>query len=139
MAFISNFLIAGERQNIAYTDDYIWYLARGMADRRMDISFSNGIDPESDYQIRSDTALLYHHYLISCDGPLDDLEKILTHLSTSDPRYFLGISGDEAQRILARWEAKFLPLLAELMASGRISSELPSCVNKNYVAPTIDE
>jgi hypothetical protein len=146
MAVISGAAFAGERRNIAYEDDYIWYLARGMADRQMEAVFPRGLPADVDYQIRSNASLLYHHHLIACDGPLDEIASSWSYsdvnygdISKSDLLHFLGTSGEKTQRILARWNAKIFPVLAALMANGKISTEFPSCVNKNYVVPIKDQ
>jgi hypothetical protein len=145
MAVISNGVGATEHRNIAYEDDYIWYLARGMADWQMDVVFPSGVPADVDFQLRSDAALIYHHHLVECDGPLNDIAKLdsfgvsYDDMSKSDLLHFIGVSGKDVRPILAKWNIKIFPVLAALMASGKISTELPSCVNENYVAPTIND
>ncbi|MEN2472539.1 hypothetical protein [Burkholderia sp. GS2Y] len=139
-------VFAGGSRSIVYEDSYIWYLSERLANQHMGIIFKEDLPLDVDYQLRWETALFYHHRLIECDGPLDEIAQKLNgawefyadkDYSVGELLHFLGRTDKDVWLILNGWNAKVLPKLAEVMGSGGVSSVFPSCINKNYVMPIV--
>ena len=139
IALIPVFASAAEdlprNRNLAYEDDFVWYVAGRLAHELSDSQIRSGIKL-ADSEIsdnRDQYEILYHHYLIECSGPLP---KIAESLKLFDPS-----SQDNGSRALAyvgkmesaiwptirEWNSRILLQLMDTYSKGNYSF-FPPCV-----------
>lgn len=129
--------------SIAYRDSYVWYLANHMAS-----SFLKPNLPEDRAQFESEISLLYHHALIDCAGPLDEIASALKYSSLSDMKdaqtigvdYILLTLGDtahEIEPILSKWNRGVFLDILEKFRTGKATMKFPACMNPRYIVPPL--
>lgn len=70
---------AYESRNPVYDDAFVWHLATGLSQKLIDFQVRNVIilSKKEIYEFKSDYEILFHNYLLRCDGPLPRLEFLV--------------------------------------------------------------
>ncbi|MQA18779.1 hypothetical protein [Rugamonas rivuli] len=134
---------AMDDNSIAYRDSYVWYLANHMAS-----SFLRPNSPEERAQFQFDVALLYHHALIDCTGPLDQIAAVLNYsflsdkkgiqtVDTDDILFALGRTEEYIEPILGKWNQVVFPGILEKFSTGKVTTIFPTCMNPRYAVPPL--
>ncbi|CAM3261190.1 hypothetical protein [Burkholderia ubonensis] len=131
---------------LVYSDSYVWYLANRLADTAMSRAFTQPLPPDIASQYHFELALLYHHGIVACDGPLDEiadaikfsaLTTIKSDESTNpgDILNALGTTDNQVQSILGKWNATASPQFFQVFRARKASTAFPKCTNPHYVIP----
>lgn len=137
-----------ENEKITYRDSYVWYLANQLATSSLDSAIKNPLLPEDVSQLHFELALQYHHGLIACDGPLDEIATALKYsiptnwgssasISFDEALNMLGSTNEMVQPILKKWNQSVLPNFIKLLKTNKVTTEFPKCINPKYVMPPL--
>lgn len=132
--------------SVVYSESYVWYLADRLANTAMSSLFTQPLAPDSAHQFQFELALLYHHGLIACDGPLDQIADAVKFsplamfksdgsVNLGDILNALGRTDSLVQPILEKWNIAVFPEISQVFRAGKVSSALPKCVNPHYIVP----
>ncbi|MBO7771603.1 hypothetical protein J6352_09645 [Burkholderia pseudomallei] len=137
---------SAEGTPVVYSESYVWYLADRLANTAMSRLFTQPLAPDAEHQYQFDLALLYHHGLIACDGPLDRIADAVkfsplamsesngsVHLD--DILNALGKTDRLVQSILEEWNGAVFREISQVFLARKISTEFPKCVNPHYTIP----
>jgi len=142
---------ASEDSSIAYRDSYVWYLANQMATPLLGaLSFSKPLLPADRAQFSFELSLLYHHALIDCKGPLDEISAALKFSFLSDKKttttvdidnflFALGSTNEVVQPILDKWNNGVVSGIIETLKAGKATTAFPVCMNQRYTVPVVEE
>jgi hypothetical protein len=140
---------ATKDSSIAYRDSYIWYLANQMATPLLNVLFlSKPLLPADRAQFDFELSLLYHHALIDCKGPLDEIsaalkfsflsdKKTATTVDTDNVLFALGSTKEVVQPILDKWNIGVLSGIIETFKAGKATTAFPVCMNSRYTVPAV--
>lgn len=129
------------KQNLAFTEPFVWYLANRLAYRLEQLQAGLGakLDEPTRAQFRSDYEVLFHHHLIACGGPLPQLAELFKFFDLDDaesrqPLAVLShVGGMEAQifGIVDPWSGRIAQRLLTEFQSGRWQI-LPACIDAGF-------
>lgn len=139
------FCLAAKSQpgrNLAYDDDFVWYLSGRLASElttfqvRLGIKLSEGEWAEQRQQFE----IVYRHYLMRCDGPLPqiaDALKFADMSATSQQQSptqllrYVGLMDDKIWPVIQAWQGR---VLTELMATYKTGQYgfFPDCIVSGY-------
>ncbi|MET3135004.1 hypothetical protein AAKU55_005307 [Oxalobacteraceae bacterium GrIS 1.11] len=126
-----------------YDDAFVWHVASQLSRNLVAFQKQNGFNfPESDWiELGSEYDILYHNYLLRCDGPLLELEKMVAHVefeSLQEAGIYNAAGYDaalnnEAWSALQSWAGKILLPFIETLSSSKFGF-YPECVVPAYLA-----
>lgn len=128
-------------KNLVYEDGFVWYLAGRLTAEQMALQKLSGerLAEREQAEMAMHVQFLYHHALISCDGPLAKIAPSFAMFDLSETRTaaqtlaFAGEVDRDYWPIIRAWNARaMLPLMATL-AKGDFGP-LPKCIDKGYLA-----
>ena len=127
--------------NLAYDDGFVWYLSGRLASELTAFQARSGIKlSEGEWaEQRQQLEIVYHHYLVRCDGPLPKIAGTLKFADMSTPSklpgtQLLGYVGSMDSEIWPQiqiWQAKVLTELIATYQAGRYGF-FPDCVVSGY-------
>ena len=128
-------------RNLAYEDDFVWYVSGRLAHELSDFQVRSGIKLKnsemSDH--RDQYEILYHHYLVECNGPLPRIAESLRFfdLSSKDTgnraMAYVGKMESVIWPIIRDWSGKILPQLMDTYSKGKYGF-FPPCVVSGFKA-----
>lgn len=132
-----------EDRSIVYSESYVWYLADRLANTAMSRVFTQPPAPDVAHQYQFELALLYHHGLIACDGPLDRIADAVkfsplamfknnASVHLDDILNALGKTDGLVQPILEEWNAAVFPEISRVFRAGKATTVFPKCLNPRY-------
>jgi hypothetical protein len=108
-------------RSLAYEDAFVWYLSGRLASDLVVFQKKIGIDASetqwSDH--RAQYEILYHYYLVECEGPLPKLAKIFGDF---DPAVDSDIAGYRAMTFVGTMDHAIWPVIQEW--NGRVLLQL---------------
>lgn len=128
----------------AFDDDFVWHVSETLATQLILIhELAEPIDASYRSEMFADLSLIYHHKLIECDGPLQDIDPYVinfqrTECGGSGLDRVLASENSASREILSaigKWNAKVIGDVIELYGSGKFSTKFPSCVVQGYALP----
>ncbi|WP_155675500.1 hypothetical protein [Burkholderia territorii] len=131
---------------VVYSESYVWYLSDRLANTAMSRLFTRSLPADVAHQFQFDLALLYHHRLIACDGPLDQIADAVKFSALATPQdagtanvddvlNALGKTDSLVQSILEAWNDSVFPEISRVFRAGQGSTVFPKCVNTHYTPP----
>jgi hypothetical protein len=109
-----------QTRNLAYEDTFVWYLSGRLASDLVEFQMKNGLkfDKGEWAEHRTQYEILYHRYLIDCDGPLPKIAEALRFYDPSTESEqdalkvlaFVGGMEHEIWPVSRTWSRKFLIL-----------------------------
>lgn len=126
-------------RNLAYEDDFVWYVATRLAHELTAFHSRSGIkrsDEEMSEQ-RAQFEILYHHYLVECKGPLPKLAESLSFFDVSapgSPTSVLAYAGHMESTIwpiVRDWNGSILLQLLDTYSKGTYGF-FPACVTPGF-------
>jgi hypothetical protein len=127
--------------NLAYDDGFVWYLSGRLASEMTTFQARSGIKlSEGEWaEQRQQFEIVYHHYLVRCDGPLPQIAEALKFADMSitsrlPGTQLLGYVGKMDQEIwpqIYAWQAKVLTELLATYQAGKYGF-FPDCVVSGY-------
>ncbi|WP_175948104.1 hypothetical protein [Burkholderia pyrrocinia] len=137
---------AAERTPLVYSEGYVWYLSDRLANTAMSRLFTQPLPPDVAHQFQFELALLYHHGLVACDGPLNQIADAVKFSALTIPQdkstanlddilNALGQTDSLVQPILAAWNDAVFPEISRVFRARKTSTAFPKCTNPHYVAP----
>lgn len=127
--------------NLAYDDKFVWYLSGRLASELTTFQARSGIilsEGELAEQ-RQQFEIVYHHYLVRCDGPLAQIASALKLADMSitsqlPGTQLLGYVGSMDYEIWPRIQAWHAKVLTELLATYKAGKYgfFPDCVVSGY-------
>ncbi len=144
-AFFSFFICLGAEaqpsSNLAYDDQFVWYLSGRLASELTVLQAQSGIKLSEGERAeqRQQFEIVYHHYLVRCDGPLPQIANALkfADMSITSQRpgtQLLGYVGSMDHEIWPRVQAWHVTVLSELLATYKAGKYgfFPDCVVSGY-------
>lgn len=126
--------------NIAYEDEFVWYLANRLTTELQEIQKRSdayrGMDAVQVQDLQSQYEIIYHNFLLECDGPLPEVAKALKFLSTDSKTSkasgikLLAIVSSADREFwppLREWHGKILPRFLEKSVKGDYGF-FPECI-----------
>lgn len=141
IVFICPGAMAQPGKNLAYDDNFVWYLSGRLASELMAFQTRFGItlNEGEKAEQRQQFEIVYHHYLVRCDGPLPHIAEALkfADMSITSQRpgtQLLGYVGSMDYEIWPRVQAWHVKILTELLATYKAGaySFFPDCVVSGY-------
>ena len=127
--------------NLAYDDGFVWYLSGRLASDLTAFQARSGIKlSEGEWEEqRQQFEIVYHNYLVRCDGPLPEIADALKYANlsnTSQPpgTQLLGYVGAMDYKIwpkIQAWQARVLTELLDTYKAGKYGF-FPACVTAGY-------
>ena len=127
--------------NLAYDDKFVWYLSGRLASELTAFQARSGITlSEGEWaEQRQQFEIVYHHYLVRCDGPLPQIANALKFADMSitsqlPGTQLLGYGGSMDYEIWPRIQAWHVKVLTELLATYKAGKYdfFPDCVVSGY-------
>lgn len=128
-------------RNLAYDDGFVWYLAGRLASDQTALAERSGIKlSEGEWgEQRQQFEIVYHHYLVRCDGPLPQLAEVLkfadvSSTSTLSGTQLLAYAGSMDHRIwpqIQGWHTRVSLALMAMYRTGKYGF-LPECVVSGF-------
>lgn len=132
-------------RKLVYEDEFVWYLAERLTNELQRLQERTGVfvgmDEGTKQGIRDQYAILYHRYLVQCDGPLPEVAKayegydILKGENVTTISVLTITAGGERTYwpILQQWSNRIRPQLLDTAASGRYGF-FPECIIEPFQA-----
>lgn len=132
---------AQPESNLTYDDGFVWYLSGRLASDLTAIQARSGIklnEGEWEEQ-RQQFEIVYHYYLVRCDGPLPEIADALKYADQSmtsqlPGTQLLGYVGAMDYKIwpkIQAWQARVLTELLVTYKAGKYGF-FPDCVISGY-------
>lgn len=112
-----------QRHNVAYTDDFVWYLAGRLTTELQEIQKRSnvyaGMSAGDIEDLQDQYRLLYHNLLLECGGPLPKVAQSFEIWSTMPPPkgadllHLVGVADKDFWPALREWNEKNYPRLLE--------------------------
>ena len=128
-------------KNLAYEDDFAWYLAGRLTTQFFELKTTKNQDATAGEiaSLRMDMEFIYHHLVMECNGPLPTLAPVLKFFELSkqnDKRYasalvFVGKMDSEIWPIVTLWEKNVRSKALEMLKSGSFTG-FPKCVTPGF-------
>jgi hypothetical protein len=127
--------------NLAYDDKFVWYLSGRLASELTAFQARSGITvSEGEWaEQRQQFEIVYHHYLVRCDGPLPQIANALKFADMSitlqlPGTQLLGYVGSMDYEIWPRIQAWHVKVRTELLATYKAGKYgfFPDCVVSGY-------
>lgn len=136
---------AAPARNLAYDDDFVWYLAgRLTAELQMfqeKAGAYQGMDAQTRLSLTDQYQIVHHHFLLECDGPLPDVAKVFAWYDYANPPAsntgllsLVGRRDGEFWPVLRAWHSRILVRLLAVAAEGKYGF-FPECI----VAPFLKQ
>ncbi|MBN3777334.1 hypothetical protein G3O06_07145 [Burkholderia sp. Ac-20345] len=108
--------------------------------------FTQSLPADAAHQFQFELALLYHHGLIACDGPLNQIADAVKFsalgasqdngiVNVDDILNALGKTDSLVQPILGAWNNSVFPEISRVFRARKASTAFPKCLNPNYTSP----
>jgi hypothetical protein len=131
------------RRSFVYDDSFVWHVAQRLSADLITFQKGLGIELiEGEWgELGMQYDILYHNYLVRCDGPLPKLAEMLTPVKLSrdlantdetSSAYISAIS-TEGWHVLKAWEATIRIPLVTTSASGQYGF-FPECIVPGFRA-----
>lgn len=115
-------------RSIVYKDRFVWVIAERFSDDLVAFQTKHGIlksDREKG-EMGMQYSILYHHFMVKCDGPLPALAKLVgdakREADADDAGQitaaYLSVLDDRSWAVLNEWRSKVLFPLLDTLASG---------------------
>ncbi len=130
-------------RSIAYEEQFVWVLAERFSDDLVALQAKQGIlnsDRERG-EMGIQYTILYHNFLVRCDGPLPALAKLVRDVKV-DARVadadqvtnaYLSALDEKSWALVNAWRERVLPPLMNTLASGQYQL-FPVCVTPGFLA-----
>lgn len=126
---------AQAQPNLAYDDGFVWYVSGRLASDLATLAAVGGAKIPVDHQDQFE--ILYHRYLVDCNGPLPALAQVLgvdiadqTRTRTADLAY-VGAMESKIWPIVQRWNRATVRSLLDAYRLGKYGF-FPECVVEGY-------
>lgn len=132
---------AQKARNLAYEDQFVWYVSARLAGDLVTFQKNAGIklDENGWAESRSQYEILYHHYLVECNGPLTKIAEILSYFDASTDSdgagfralAYVGGMDDKIWPVVREWNSRILVQLLKTYASSKYGF-FPECVVQGF-------
>jgi hypothetical protein len=132
---------AHDRANLAYEDDFVWYVAGRLAYELVDFQsrFLVQMNEVEVADTRDQYVILYHHYLVECDGPLPKIADSLKFFdlsskgSLTSAMAYVGMMESVIWPIVREWNGRIYLKLMDTYSKGQYGF-FPPCVVSGFRA-----
>lgn len=137
---------AQESRTPVYDDAFVWHVATKLTQKLLEFQVANGIplteEQKDDFGSQYD--IIYHNYLIRCDGPLPRLEALVGFVNFEiDPKAPVDNSAAYAAALTTQawleldiWARRILAPFMNTFASGKYGF-FPDCIVPAYFAKNV--
>jgi hypothetical protein len=127
--------------NLAYTEDFVWYLSARLASELTDLNARSGASIPEDLirDFGRDYEFIYFRLLIDCEGPLSKLAEAFKFYSLDSssqpvrPLAYVGSMESEIKSALNMWNLQNVLRVLEIHRTGQWIS-MPGCIDKRFLA-----
>lgn len=102
---------AAPARNLAYEDDFVWYLAGRLTTELQMFQDKAGVykdmGPQERMSLLDQYQILYHNFLLECDGPLPEVAKVFEYYDFASP----AVSKTGLLVYVSRMDGEFWPAL----------------------------
>ncbi len=126
-------------RNLAYEDDFVWYLSGRLANQLIELQLRSGIKMSRDEEPehRAQYEILYHHYLVECKGPLPRLAESLKFFTlvpadtATSALQYVGRMESSIWPVVRDWNNEVLLRLLDTYSRGKYGF-FPACIVSGY-------
>ncbi len=128
-------------KNLAYEDDFAWYLAGRLTTQFFELKTSKNLDANAGEvaMLKQQLEIIYHHLLVECTGPLQTLAPILKIIVLGNQKDELNaraiVAAGELESkiwpVISNWEISIRFKALEMLKSGSYEF-FPKCVTPGF-------